>query len=303
MATGRTRIGDNVVVPILVDAVSAAFALNPSIFIASGAMIQALDFPMDLIRAKQVEVPTFARMPEAEFVEDGQPITPNRLTSSGEFADIKRARISFSLTDRSRASTLGTYEESGRQCMISLSTKWDDFALSLIRDVSWMKSVDVFSAAIGSAPRYKYESYIIWPQALAAWLQGTPDSEQERVASVESDTVYIGQYGIVHPYARRPAKKTEGIVKVLSNDSNFNGTAINRGRQKLGEAGWNEAPAMIAVHSDVVTRMAESRNASGDFDLIEKGPPGPNGQPMYFNVKPWGIPLLVTDKLTKTLIP
>jgi len=60
---------------------------------------------------------------------------------------------------------------------------------------------------------------------------------------------------------------------------------------------------MIAVHSDVVTKMAESRNASGDFDLIEKGPPGPDGRPMYFNVKPWGIPLLVTDKLTKTLVP
>lgn len=303
MGTGRTVIGDNVVVPVLVDAVSAAYPLNPSIFVASGAMIQALDFPMDLIRAKQAEVPTFARMPEAEFVDDGQPITPNRLTSSGEFADIKRLRIAFSLTDRSRASTLGTYEEAGMQSMISLSTKWDDFALSLIRAVSWMKSVDVFSAALGSAPRYKYESYIIWPQSLALWLQGTPDAEMAREASVEADTVYLGQYGMCHPYARRPGQKTEGIVKVLSNDSNFNGTAINLGRQLLGEAGWNEAPAMIAVHSDVVTKMAESRNAAGDFDLIEKGPLGPNGRPMYFNVKPWGIPLLVTDKLTKTLIP
>jgi hypothetical protein len=303
VGTGRTVIGDNIVVPILVDAVSAAYLNNPSIFVQSGAMIQALDFPLDMIRAKQVEVPTFARMGGAEFVEDGQPTTPHKLTSSGEFADIKRARIAFSLTDRARASTLGTYEESGKQCMLSLVEKWDDFALSLIRAVSWMKSVDVFSAAIGSAPRYKYESYIIWPQSLAAWLQGTPDSEQERVASVEANTVYIGQYGIVHPYARRPAKKTEGIVKVLSNASNFNGSAINAGRQLLGEAGWNEAPAMICVHSDVVTKMAESRNASGDFDLIEKGPPGPDGRPLYFNVKPWGIPLLVTDKLTKTLIP
>jgi hypothetical protein len=303
MGTGRTTIGDNVVVPILVNAVSAAFANNPSIFVQSGAMIQALDFPLDLIRAAQVEVPTFARMPGASFVADGQPTTPHKLTSSGEFADIKRAAIAFSLTDRARASQLGTYEESGRQCMISLSELWDDFALSLIRAASWMKSVDVFSAAIGSAPRYKYESYIIWPQSLAAWLQGSPDSEDERVAAVEANVVYLRQYGIVHPYARRPAKKTEGIVKVLSNASNFNGTAINLGRQLLGEAGWNEAPAMICVHSDVVTKMAESRNAAGDFDLIEKGPLGPDGRPMYFNVKPWGIPLLVTDKLTKTLIP
>lgn len=303
MGTGRTVIGDNVVVPILVDAVSAAFANNPSIFVQSGAMIQALDFPLDLIRAAQVEVPTFARMPGASFVSDGQPTVPHKLTSSGEFADIKRAAIAFSLTDRARASQLGTYEESGRQCMISLSELWDDFALTLIRAVSWMKSVDVFSAAIGSAPRYKYESYIIWPQSLAAWLQGSPDSEDERVAAVEANVIYLRQYGIVHPYARRPAKKTEGIVKVLSNASNFNGTAINLGRQLLGEAGWNEAPAMICVHSDVVTKMAESRNAAGDFDLIEKGPPGPDGRPMYFNVKPWGIPLLVTDKLAKTLIP
>ncbi len=242
-------------------------------------------------------------MPAAKFVADGEPTVPNKLTSSGEFADIKRARIAFSLTDRARASSLGTYEESGKQCMISLSELWDDFALDLVRAASWMKSIDVFSAAIGTAPRYKYESYIIWPNSLAAWLQGTPDSEQERVASVEANTVYIGQYGIVHPYARRPAKKTEGIVKVLSNSANFNGPTINLGRQLLGEAGWNEAPAMIAVHSDVVTKMAESRNSSGDFDLIEKGPPGPDGRPMYFSVKPWGIPLLVTDKLTKTLVP
>jgi hypothetical protein len=303
MGTGRTVIGDNVIVPILVDAVSAAFQNNPSIFVQSGAMIQALDFPLDLIRAAQVEVPTFARMPGASFVNDGQPTVPHKLTSSGEFADIKRAAIAFSLTDRARASQLGTYEESGRQCMISLSELWDDFALSLIRAASWMKSVDVFSAAIGSAPRYKYESYIIWPQSIAAWLQGSPDSEDERVAAVEANVVYLRQYGIVHPYARRPAKKTEGIVKVLSNASNFNGTAINLGRQLLGEAGWNEAPAMICVHSDVVTKMAESRNAAGDFDLIEKGPPGPDGRPMYFNVKPWGIPLLVTDKLNKTLVP
>jgi hypothetical protein len=303
MGTGRTTIGSNVVIPILVDAVSAAFANNPSIFVQSGAMIQSMDFPMDMIRALQVEVPTFARMGGAAFVADGTPVVPNKLTSSGEYADVKEAAISFSLTDRARASTLGTYEESGRQCMISLSELWDDFALTLIRAVSWMKSTDIFSAAIGSAPRYKYESYIIWPQSLAMWLQGTPSSEGERLASVAADAVYMRQFGIVHPYARRPAKKTEGIVKVLSNSSNFNGTAINLGRQLLGEAGWNEAPAMIAVHSDVVTKMAESRNASGDFDLIEKGPPGPDGRPMYFNVKPWGIPLLVTDKLTKTLIP
>jgi hypothetical protein len=303
VGTGRTVIGDNIVVPILVDAVSAAYALNPSIFVKSGAMIQSLDFPLDMIRAKQVEVPTFARMPAAKFVADGEPTTSHKLTSSGEFADIKRAAIAFSLTDRARASELGTYEESGKQCMISLSELWYDFALDLVRAASWMKSVDVFSAAIGSAPRYKYESYIIWPQSLAAWLQGSPDSEDERVPSVEANTVYIRQYGIVHPYARRPAKKTEGIVKVLSNVSNFNGTAINLGRQLLGEAGWNEAPAMICVHSDVVTKMAESRNASGEFDLIEKGPPGPDGRPIYFNVKPWGIPLLVTDKLAKTLVP
>jgi hypothetical protein len=303
MGTGRTLIGDNVIVPILVDAVSAAFPNNPSIFVQSGAMIQSLDFPIDMIRANQIEVPTFARMGGASFVTDGQPTVPHKLTSSGEYADIKRAAIAFSLTDRARASSLGTYEESGRQCMISLAELWDDFALSLVRAVSWMKSVDVFSAAIGSTPRYKYESYIIYPQSMAAWLQGTPDSEQERVASAEANTVYMRQYGIVHPYARRPAKKTEGIVKILSNASNFNGSAINAGRQLLGEAGWNETPAMIAVHSDVATKMAESRNASGDFDLLEKGPPGPDGKPLYMLVKPWGIPLLITDKLNKTLVP
>lgn len=303
MGTGRTRIGDNVILPVLVDAVSAAYLNNPSVFVQSGAMIQALDFPMQMLASLQVEVPTFARMGGASFVVDGQPTVPNKLTSSGEFADIKRAANAFSLTDRAKASPLGTYEESGNQIMLSLVELWDDLGLSSVLGASWLKNIDIFSAAIGSAPRYKYESLIIWPQSLAMWLQGAPDAEEKREADTESTTVFVRQSGIVHPYKRRPGKKTEGVVKVLSNASNFNGTAINLGRQLLGEAGWNEAPAMIAVHSDVVTKMAESRNAAGDFDLIEKGPPGPNGQPMYFNVKPWGIPLLVTDKLTKTLIP
>jgi hypothetical protein len=303
MGTGRTVIGDNVVVPILVDAVSAAFPNNPSIFYISGAMIQSLTFPGHYKGVKQVEVPTFARMPGAVFVEDGQPLVPNKLTSSGEFADVKEIGIAFSLTDRSRASSLGTYEEGGAQCMISIAEKVDDYMLDLIRAASWMKEVDVFSAAIGSAPRYKYESYIIWRSSLVAWLEAGPTSEQERVAAAAADNIYMRQFGIVHPYARRPGKKTEGIVRVLSNATNFNNAAINQGRQLLGEAGWNETPAMIAVHSDVATAMADSKNASGDYDLLEAGPPGPDGRPLYMKVKPWGIPLLITDKLNKTLVP
>lgn len=303
MGTGRTLIGDNVVVPILVDAVSAAFANNPSIFVQSGAMIQSLTFPRALIGAKQVEVPTFARMPGAKFVDDGEPVVPHKLTSSGEYADVKEAAIAFSLTDRSRASTLGTYEEGGRQCMISISEIIDDYALDLMQAVSWMKEVDVFSAAVGSAPRYKYESYIIWRDSLVAWLESGPTSEQERVASAAADNIYMRQFCVIHPYQRRPGKKTEGITRVLSNATNFNNIAINQGRQKLGEQGWNETPAMIAVHSDVATAMANSRNASGDYDLLEAGPPGPDGKPQYMMVKPWGIPLLITDKLDKTLVP
>jgi len=303
MGTGRTVIGDNVVVPVLVEAVSAAFLNNPSLFYQSGAMIQSLSFPTAYKGVRQVEVPTFARMGGATFVDDGQPVVPHKLTSSGEYADVKEIAIAFSLTDRSRASTLGTYEEGGMQCMISISEKIDDYMLDLVRAASWMKSVDVFSAAIGSDPRYKYESYIIWRSSLVAWLEAGPTSEQERVASVAAENIYMRQFGIVHPYARRPGKKTEGIVKVLSNASNFNNTAITLGRQLLGEQGWNETPAMIAVHSDVATAMANSRNASGDFDLLEAGPPGPDERPLYMTVKPWGIPLLITDKLAKTLVP
>ena len=54
MGTGRTVIGDNVVVPVLVDAVSAAYPNNPAIFVRTGAMIQELSFPAALKGAEQV---------------------------------------------------------------------------------------------------------------------------------------------------------------------------------------------------------------------------------------------------------
>jgi hypothetical protein len=232
--TGRTLIGDNVVVPVLVDAVSAAFPNNPSVFVRSGAMIQDLSFPPQYKGVKQVEVPTFARMPEAVEVEDGTPVEPNKLTSSGEYADVREFAIAFSLTDRSRSSQLGTYEEGGRQCMISIAEKVDSRALTQVRAASWLSdyTVDVFSAS-------------------------TP-------VNFTSDT-YIAA------------------------------------RQKLGDVGWNEAPVMVAIHSDVMATMTRVRNASGTYDLVEEGPPGPDGMPMWLKLKPWGTAILVSDKLDKTL--
>lgn len=234
MGTGRTVIGDNVVVPVLVDAVSAAFKNNPSIFVQSGAMIQDLSFPAQYKGVKQVEVPTFARMPEAVEVEDGTPVEPNKLTSSGEFADVREFAIAFSLTDRSRASQLGTYEEGGRQCMISIAEKVDSRAVALVRAASWLSdyTVDVFSAS-------------------------TP--------------------------------------------VNFTSDSYISARQKLGDAGWNEAPVMVAIHSDVMATMTRVRNASGTYDLVEEGPPGPDGMPMWLKMKPWETIILVSDKLDKTL--
>lgn len=234
MGTGRTVIGDNVVVPVLSSAVSAAFVNNPSIFVRSGAMIQDLTFPVQYKSVKQVEVPTFARMPEAVEVEDGTPVVPNKLTSSGEYADVREFAIAFSLTDRSRGSSLGTYEEGGRQCMISIAEKIDGRALTQVRAASWLSDYtnDVFSAT-------------------------TP-------VNFTSD-VYISS------------------------------------RQKLGDVGWNEAPVMVAVHSDVMASMVRVRNASGSYDLIEEGPPGPDGMPLYMKLKPWGTLILVSDKLEKTL--
>jgi hypothetical protein len=232
MGTGRTLIGDNVVVPVLVDAVSAAFPNNPSVFVRSGAMIQDLSFPPAYKGVKQVEVPTFARMPEAVEVEDGQPVEPNKLTSSGEFADVREFAIAFSLTDRARSSQLGTYEEGGRQCMISIAEKVDSRALTQVRAASWLSdyTVDVFSST-------------------------TP-------VNFTSDT-YIAA------------------------------------RAKLGDVGWNEAPVMVAIHSDVMATMTRVRNASGTYDLVEEGPPGPDGMPMWLKLKPWGTAILVSDKLNK----
>lgn len=234
MGTGRTIIGDNVVVPVLVDAVSAAYPNNPSIFVRTGAMIQELSFPVALKGAEQVKVPSFARMPEAVIVSDGQPVVPNKLTSTGENADVLEFAIAFSLTDRARGSQLGTYEEGGRQCMISIAEKIDTKALELVRAASWLSSyeIDLFSST-------------------------TP--------------------------------------------VNYTSDAYIQSRQKLADVGWNEAPVMVAVHSDVMASMVRVRNASGSYDLVEEGPPGPDGMPLYMKLKPWGCPILVSDKLSKTL--
>lgn len=302
--TGRTVIGDNVVVPILVDAASAAYLSNPSIFYRSGAMIIDRGFPAALRGAKQVKVPSFGKIPKATFVTDGQPPDEHKLTSSGEDADVLEAAIAFSLTDRAGASPLGTYEEAGMQLMISIAEAVDDKMLELVRAAAWLKEYDAFSAAVGSTPRYAYESYVIYANSMVAWMEAQPRSEQERVAMAAANRIIFRQSGVYHPYERRPGKKTEGIVKVRSNATNFNHSTINRARQKLGEAGWNESPVMLAVHSDVMTAMVESRDASGNLDLVAAGPLGPDGiTPQYMVMKPWNIPILVTDKLNKTLVP
>lgn len=303
--TGRTTIEDNVVVPVLVEAASAAYPYNPSIFYRSRAMIVDRAFPPALKGAKRVEVPSFGKIPKARITAaDGTPVEVHRLESTGEEAEVLEASIAFSLTDRSGASPLGTYEEAGMQLMISIAEAVDDKMLDLVRAATWLKEFDAFSATIGSAPRYAYESYVIYAGSMVAWMEANPTSETERVALVAANNLIFRQFGVYHPYKRRPGKKTEGIVKVRSNATNFNHTTINRARQLLGEAGWNESPVMLAVHSDVMTSMVESRDASGQLDLVAAGPMGPDGvTPLYMVMKPWGIPILVTDKLNKTEVP
>jgi hypothetical protein len=68
-----------------------------------------------------------------------------------------------------------------------------------------------------SGGKYKYENYTVWRGSVAAWLESGPTSEQERTGATASDTIYMRQFGAIHPYARRPGKKTPGIVRGYTN--------------------------------------------------------------------------------------
>ncbi len=128
---GNTVITGQVVVPILVDAVSAAYENNPSIFVGTQGALVEMTLPPDAAASLEVEVPYFMRFGKAERVIDGKPITPQQLTSTGEKSPVEEYGIGAKISDWSRGGRVPTYEEAGQQIMLATMEAADDRALDV----------------------------------------------------------------------------------------------------------------------------------------------------------------------------
>lgn len=157
MGTGVTVIGDTIVVPVLVDAVSAAYERNPSIFVNSGAVLQMLELPLDVETNESIKVPYFNRMPRAAKVADGEAVTKNKVTMSSESGTVYEYAIGAAQTARSQIGKM-TYAEAGEQCMLSIAEAWDDELLTEALGIEDDYKLDVWSN--GSPVNLGHELYL-----------------------------------------------------------------------------------------------------------------------------------------------
>ena len=198
MGTGVTVIGDTIVVPVLVDGVSAAYKFNPSVFVRSGAALQMLDLPLDVEINESIKVPYYGRMPRAAKVQDGQPVTQNRLVMTSESGTVHEYGIGAAQTARSQIGKK-TYEEASMQCMESIAEAWDDELLTEALGIEDDYKLDVWSN--GAPVNLGHELYLDgvsvlgdeginqWPVLLAVHSDVAKTMLRQKDASGKHDLV------------------------------------------------------------------------------------------------------------------
>jgi hypothetical protein len=132
---------DLIIPEILIDAVRAEIAGRKALY-GSRAVVMNDSLPTTARGGDGVKVPFFNHIGEAEFLDEGQPLTVAKITMSDEEAVVIRAGKAFEITDWARRAAAGdAYEEAARQVVDVIQRAWD-FKLievakttTLIRDI------------------------------------------------------------------------------------------------------------------------------------------------------------------------
>lgn len=112
-----TKSSDLVVPEVLADAVAAGFA-GMAVLAGSGAAVVNDTLPGNMRAGTKVIVPYFGSIGELEELDEGEALTPVKLTQTGEEAIVQRAGKSFSPTELAKLAGAGDVtEEATRQIL------------------------------------------------------------------------------------------------------------------------------------------------------------------------------------------
>lgn len=126
MAYGTTKRSDIVVPEILVEAIQGEFS-GKNLLYGTGAVVFSNTLPGNLKGGDRVTVPYFGTLGEMEDIgEEGDALTPEKLSQTAEYADVKHSGKAFERTEWARLSEAGdSYVEAARQFRILAERRAD----------------------------------------------------------------------------------------------------------------------------------------------------------------------------------